>query len=108
MQAFVEILALFGVSVDAESFRTNATISSGLVDAVLVGETFVSSVRTFVYVHAVRTRLRYLKSWPALYQRLADERPDSIDASLVLFAFGCSGLTFVDIDASPSICGTIP
>jgi len=57
VQAFVEILALFGESVDAIAFRTNASITSRFVDTVLVREAFVTTVGAFVNVNAIRTRL---------------------------------------------------
>lgn len=107
METFVEILALFGVSVDAVSFGTNASITTRLIHAVLVGEALVTSISTLVNVYTICTSLRYLKTGSALYQRLAYKRSNRVDASLVLLAFGGASLAFVNVDAGSSICGTI-
>ena len=56
MQTFVEILALFGVSVDAIAFGTNTSITSRLIDTVLVQEAFMTSVGAFVNVNATSLR----------------------------------------------------
>ena len=47
-----------GVPVDAETLGTDASIAAWLVDAVLVRETLVTSVGTFVNVDAVRAQLK--------------------------------------------------
>jgi len=66
MQAFVEVLALLGVTIDAIAFGADAAIAARFVDAVLIGEAFVTSVLALVNINAIGARLRYLEAWPAL------------------------------------------